>query len=408
MPDSQIDRRRFVVATGFSAVSAGRVMGANDRIAVANIGCGGRGLLKEVLQFARETNVEVTAVCDTWRQKREQAAAAVNAALGSNPEQFVHYQDVVSNPKIDAVIIGTPDHQHCTQLTAAARAGKDAYVEKPLAMDMKELVTAVDEVKKHQRVVQVGTQIRSLPSSMAARAFVTTGGLGKVLKVEQSRNSYEPYWARYGERPVTEADVDWKAFLMHRKFRPFEARQYAGWYGYREFSRGPHTNLMVHFIDTVHHITGCGIPSHCVTLGGTFRWKNGYTAPDSVETILEYPDGFMVRYCSVFGNSANNYFKFLGTRGVLDASRWNWNTPFEISGDGSREPDKIAAGAKIPPMDSTPHMKNWLECLRSRKQPNAPIEAGYQHSVAVILADESFIRGVRMVYDPAKRAVKQG
>jgi predicted dehydrogenase len=129
MPDSRVDRRRFVAAAGFSALAAGRVMGANDRIAVANIGCGRRNLLGEVLRFARETNVEVTAVVDTWRPQREQAAAAVKEALGVTPAQFVGYQDVVADPKIDAVVIGTPDHQHCTQLTAAARAAKDAYVE---------------------------------------------------------------------------------------------------------------------------------------------------------------------------------------------------------------------------------------------------------------------------------------
>ena len=217
---STIDRRRFLVAGSLTALQAGRAAGANDRIAIGVIGCGRRGLLKEALEYARETNIEIAAVCDTWRQQREQAAAQVKEALGAAPEQFVRYQDVMANRKIDAVIIGTPDHQHCTQLTAAARDGKDAYVEKPLAMDMKELIQAVDAVKKYQRVVQMGTQIRSLPASMAARAFVTSGGLGKILKVEQSRNSYKPYWHGYGERKVHEADVDWKAFLMHASTGP--------------------------------------------------------------------------------------------------------------------------------------------------------------------------------------------
>ena len=405
---STIDRRSFLVAGSLTAIQAGRAAGANDRVAIGVIGCGRRGLLKEALQYARETNVEITAVCDTWRPQREQAAAQVKEALGAAPEQFVRYQDVVTSRKIDAVIIGTPDHQHCTQLIAAARNGKDAYVEKPLAMDMKELIQAVDAVKKAQRVVQMGTQIRSLPASMAARAFVTSGGLGKILKVEQSRNSYKPYWHGYGERNVAEADVDWKGFLMQRKYRPFDADQYAAWYGYREFSRGPHTNLMVHFIDLMHHITGAQLPRRVVTLGGTYRWKDKRTAPDSVETILEYPEGFLVRYCTMFGNNANNYLKFFGTRGVLDATRWNWDLPFQLSPDGSSEPDKLAKDAKIPPAGSTPHMKNWLECLRTRKPTNAPIEAGYSHSVAVIMADESYIRGVRMVYDPAKRAIRAG
>ncbi len=401
-----LTRREFAAVA--AAATPGRVMGANDRIGIGMIGCGRRGLLKEVLQFARETNVEVTAVCDTWREPREAAVEQVRAAQGRAPEALVQYQDLLARKDVDAVVIGTPDHQHCTQLTAAARAGKDAYVEKPLAMDMKELLLAVDTVKKANRLVQCGTQIRSYPAAVSARAFVTAGGLGKILKVEQSRNGYKPYWSSYGERKVAPADVDWKAFLMHRKFRPFDSQQYAGWYGYREFSRGPHSNLMVHFIDLMHFITGVQFPSRVVTLGGTYRWKGAYTAPDSVETILEYPEGFLVRYNTTFGNSANNSFKIIGTRGVIDASRWRWETPFGLSGEGSGEEDKIQPGAGIPMLESTPHMKNFLECLRSRKQPLAPIEAGLAHSVAVILSDEALVRGKRMVYDASRRAIREG
>jgi predicted dehydrogenase len=410
MRNSGFDRRQFLGAASLAAFQAHRVQGANERIGIGMIGCGRRGLLKEVLEYRQDTNVEIRAVCDTWRPQRDAAVAAVRDASGIAPEQYVHYQDLLSNRQIDAVVIGTPDHQHCAILSAAVRAGKDAYVEKPLAMDMKELIETVDTVKKHDRVVQCGTQIRSLPASVAARAFVTSGGLGKILKVEQVRNSYKPYWHSYGERAVEQADVDWKAFLMHRKYRPFDSDQYAAWYGYREFSRGPHANLMVHFIDLMHYITGAQYPRRVVTLGGTYRWKDQRTAPDSVETVLEYPDngGFLVRYCTAFGTGAGNYLKFFGTRGVIDASRWRWNEPFQLSGEGSGEPDRIEPGARIPEMESTPHMKNFLECLRTRKAPNAPIDAGYAHSVAVIMADEALVRGVRMVYDPNKRAIHPG
>jgi len=139
---------------------------------------------------------------------------------------------------------------------------------------MKELVRAVDEVKKRARVVQCGTQVRSFANSAAARQFVSSGQLGKIFKVEQSRNSFKPYWHGFGERQVTESDVDWRAFLMHRPYRAFNADQYTAWYGYHEFSRGPHTNLMVHFIDLVHFITGAKLPRRVMTLGGTYRWKD--------------------------------------------------------------------------------------------------------------------------------------
>ncbi len=400
-------RRHFVGLAAAAALRSQRILGANDRIGIGIIGCGDRGLLREVLKFAPETNVEIRAVCDTWLQQREKAVSAVREASGNAPEAFVRYQDLLARTEIDAVVIGTPDHQHCAQLTAAARAGKDAYIEKPLAMEMKELLEAVDEVKKRERVVQCGTQVRSFPAAAAARAFVASGGLGKVLKVEQSRNSYRPYWHRYGERPVEESDVDWKGFLMHRKYRPFDADQYAGWYGYREFSRGPHANLMVHFIDLVHFVTGAKIPRRVVTLGGTYRWKDARTAPDSVETILDYPEeGFLVRYNSTFGTNAGSYLKFFGTRGVLDATRWG--QPWLLTGEGSGEPDRVPPGAALPEVESPHHMRNWLDCLRSRQPPNAPIDAGYSHSVAVIMADEALVRGTRMVYDPARRVIHAG
>lgn len=395
-----MNRRHFLAAGSLAASSYNRILGANERLSIGVIGCGGRGLLKEALQFLNEANAQIAAVCDTWRQHREEAAAAVKSAAGNSPEQFVRYQDVLALKSIDAVIIGTPDHQHCTMLTAAARAGKDAYCEKPLAMDLKELNEAVDAVKKNNRVVQIGTQVRSWPAPVGGRAFVQSGGLGKIFKIEQSRNAAEPYWYSYGKRPIAEADVDWKGFLMNRKPRPFNAQQYAGWYGYREFSRGPHTNLLVHFIDLVHYVTGAKYPRRVTAMGGKFRFKeDGYTNPDSVECILEYPDeGFLVRYNSTFGTSANSFLKFIGTEGVLDATQWN--KPWLMVRPKETQP--------VPEVQGPHHMKNFFDCVRSRQAPIAPIEAGYNHSIATIMADEALIRGVRMVYDPAKRTIHAG
>jgi predicted dehydrogenase len=247
---------------------------------------------------------------------------------------------VLSRKDIDAVVIGTPDHLHCTQLIEAIRAGKDVYVEKPLAMNMRELVRAYDVVKKSDRIVQIGTQMRSYPQSQGAKQFITSGRLGRVLKVEQVRNGYTPYWMSFGgqnfadEKP-TAADVDWKAFLGDRKTREFDPVQYQNWYGFRDFSRGPHTNLMVHFIDLVHYVTGLQFPRRVVALGNTYRWKGPYDAPDSVEVAFDYPEGLMVRYCTMFGNSAGNYTNWFATRGTLDAKNLSPRETWIASGDGS-------------------------------------------------------------------------
>jgi predicted dehydrogenase len=287
------------------------------------------------------------------------------------------------------------------------------YIEKPLAMNMKELVRAYDEVKKSDRIVQVGTQMRSYPQAGGAKAFLASGELGKVLKVEQVRNGYSPYWMSFGgdafanEKP-SESDVDWKAFLGDRKPRPFDPGQYQNWYGYREFSRGPHTNLMVHFIDLVHFITNVQFPRRVVALGNTYRWKGQFDVPDSVEVAFDYPEGFMVRYCTMFGNGANNYAKWFGTRGTLDAKNLSARETWLASGEGSGEQDKIRATTEVPKVETVHHMKNWIDCIRSRKQPIAPIEAGYAHSVAVIMADEALSTGRRMTYDHSRREVLAG
>jgi len=280
-------------------------------------------------------------------------------------------------------------------------------------MNMRELVRAYDAVKRSDRIVQIGTQMRSYPNSGGAKKLIAAGELGKILKVEQVRNGYSPYWMSYGgqkffaEKP-TEADVDWKAFLGDRKARPFDATQYQGWYGFRDFSRGPHTNLMVHFIDQVHYVTGASIPRRVVAMGGTYRWKGAFDAPDSVEVVLDYPEDFLVRYCTVFGTGAGNYAKWFGTRGTLDAKSFSPTQKWSVSGQGSGEPDRIREDLEVVPVETPHHMQNFLDCIRTRQQPIAPIEAGYAHSVAVIMADEALITGRRMIYDPAKRDVVPG
>src|SRR5690606_10551573 len=160
------------------------------------------------------------------------------------------------------------------------------------------------------------------------------------------------------------------------------------------------------FLDLAHFITESGPPARATAMAGCYRWdKDGYTCPDSVELVLEYPEkGFLVRYCSTFGCGGNNFLKFFGTRGEMDASKWS--EPFLISGNTVLDEDRIREGETIPEMESPHHMLNFFQCVRSRQQPNAPIEAGYSHSIAAIMADESFVRGRCVVFDPRKRAIK--
>ncbi len=387
-----------------------RVLGANDRLSIAVIGCGGRGYdahMPGLNAHANTQNVEITAVADPWRQRRERAAARAEEWFGRKARMFVSYRDIMALDDIDAVTIASCDHQHTTHLEAAARAGKDVYCEKPLAMDMDKLNRAVDAVKESGVVCQIGTQLRSLPSMAGARKTYQSGILGAVGRIEQCRNSARPYW--YDRlAPAAESDVDWEEFLMDRPMRPYNPDTFTGWYGYREFSDGTVPGLGSHFIDLIHYITGAEFPVSAVCLGGTYTWDDTYKfdCPDHVHALWTYDEGFLVSYSTNCGNSSGNSFKFFGDQGVLNLV--NWNDPILTAEGGSKNKGVIRGENHIEGIDQPDHYLNWLQCIRARKQPNAPIQAGYQHAVAVIMAMKSFDSGRRQIFDRQRRQIREG
>lgn len=412
---TQTNRRQFLktaAATGatalsMTAASRARAAGANDRISIGVIGCGQRGIgshMKGVQAHVETQNIEITAVCDPWRVAREQASAQCKEWYGREARQFVSYRDLVALDDIDAVMIASCDHQHTTHLEAVAKAGKDVYCEKPLGMDFGRVKKACDAVKESGIVCQIGTQLRSLPSMTGCKELYKTGVLGNLSRVEQCRNGGQPYWySRIKE--VKKEDVDWDEFLMHLPMRPFDPVHYSGWYGYRDFSDGPVPGLGSHFIDLVHYITGAQYPIDSVCLGGTYAWndENKFTCPDHVQALWTYPD-FMVSYSTNFGNSWGNSFKFMGEVGSLDVV--HWNDPVLTAEGGIKDKGAIRGRKPVEPVEMPDHYLDWLQCIRSRQQPNAPIEAGYQHAVAVIMAMMSYDSGKRMVFDPEKRTIK--
>jgi predicted dehydrogenase len=379
--------------------------GANERIEIGIIGCGNRGqnaLMADINRFSSDQNVVITAVCDVWKQHRESAAKKTLDWYGTEAQQFVQHKDLLKLPNIDAVTIAVPDHMHATMLQDAIKAGKDVYCEKPLARNMKELNRVVDLVRQSDRVVQMGTQLRSWPSFSGCKKAVQDGLLGDIIKVGQVRNSYEPYWNRFA-RPLVEKDTDWKTFLGNAKHRPFDNDQHTAWYGYRDFTDGAISNLMCHFIDLVHYISGAQYPTCAVSLTGNYAWKNQRTCPDSVHTLLEYPEGFMVSYSTSFGNGSGNYTRFWGTKGMMDAT--DWRKPY-VTGEGTSAPGHVEGKKDVADVDMPHHMENWLQCLRTRRQPNADIEAGYQHAVACLLADAANIKERKMKFDAKKRNIR--
>ena len=414
--NSVCNRREFIktttvsaAATAMTARSYARVMGANDRIRIAQIGCGDRGRnahMAGVHKHDKAENVEYVAVADPWRLAREKAAALCKEWYGTDVKQFVIYRDILPCKDVHEVIIPAPDHHHPTQLDAAARARKHVYVEKPMARNMEELLRAVNAVKAADIVVQVGTQVRSLPTSTACNELWKSGLLGQASRIEQCRNGERPYWYHY-LKDIKKEDVDWAEFLGNAPKKPFDPSLITGWYGYLDYTDGPITNLGCHFIDLYHYITGVQFPTSCVCNGGVFTWKDEhkFTCPDHVEALWVYPEGFMVAYSSNFGNSGGNRHRYFCQKGQLILD--NWASPTYSAEGGPKRDGGIRGVNEIKPVETPDHFLNWLQCMRTGKPTRAPIEAGYQNSIACMMAVESYKCGRRTTYDRTTRTIRK-
>ena len=401
------------VLSGLTAKSYARVPGANERIRVGLIGCGGRNMWHNRWLYRTAEageNVEVVAGADVWDQKREHGAAQIQEVHEVKPKTFKHYQELLEQDDIHAVVIATPDHQHCAQVRDAVGAGKDVYVEKPLVLEMSELNKTYDVVNASDRIVQNGSQGRSSQGARATKKFIQEGGLGKVFRIEECRSHYQPYWNHYAV-PGSEAETDWKAFLMHAPDQPFNADAHGHWMGYRPFSNGTVGGWMTHMSDFIHYVTDCGMPLTAVAQGGIYSPTSvpGRSAPDNVTAIVEYAEGFCTSCSTHFGSGANDYDIWFGEKGIMRTNGPDGNSGginARVSGTGSEHPDKLPDDERT--LDEIPqpdHMRNWVQCIRSRKQPNAHMEYGYMQGVACVMADMALVEGRKMRFDPATREV---
>lgn len=388
-----------VAAIGTNAASLARAQGSNDRISIGIIGAGGRGysLLGEIHRFDKEENVEVTAVCDTWFARRDEVAETMKEWYGGEVRTFSDYRRLLDLKDVDAVIIAPPDFAHAIILRDAIRAGKDAYVEKPFATELGEARDAYDAASGSDRIVQVGTQRRSEGLWRAAATAVKSGMLGKISRIEIGWNDVNPRWYR-GDFDLTESEVDWKRFLMGKPYRPFNKHQYREWQLFRDFTTGPFALLGTHFFDIVHWYMDDPYPSTAVANGGKYVWNDFREHEDTVIGLLEYPKGFLCQYTTMLGNSTGSGCRIYGTNGMFSDATWT------ITGTGGGK-TAVKEAYKLTAEASEPHTRNWLKCLRSREQPNAPALAGYQHAVANILSYQSLIRGRKLRYVQETRKI---
>jgi predicted dehydrogenase len=408
-----------------TALSYGRVRGANDRISLAHLGTGSRGddLAWIISQLRASHNAELTAVCDLWRLNREKAVAANAKYYGRAPRAFQYLEDVLALKDIDAVLISTPEHSHSPILKMVVEAGKDAYVEKPMGNVLAEAKAARDAVKQHNAIVQVGTQHRSEPYPNAARDRVHTGVLGEVSKVEIVWNYHGPRWrGREETQRLREEDTDWRKWLLTKPFRPFDPKVYCEFRLYREFSSGIPDQWMSHAIDLVHWFMNDSFPRSVVAHGGIFAWHDGRENPDTFEALLDYPKGFLVSYSTSFGNDSPSFTRYMGKKATLNNIGGEGSPRYQIVEEKGNHEDNadidekraaeyvLLAGEKqLPPMgidDRTlEHMANWFECLRSRKQPHCTVHEGFAHSVACMMAAQAYWSGKRQYWDAASETI---
>ena len=443
---SSVTRRTFMQATGAGVAGAAlasstssyaSILGANDRVRVGLVGYSDRtrsSLIPAFLRSADELNFEIVAVSDIWSLRREAGAAHIEKLTGKRPVAVRNNDELYARKDVDAVIVGTADFQHALHGVEAVRAGRDAYVEKPLANTMEDARAIRQAVKETGKIVQIGTQRRSEPVYQRAYDYIKSGKFGDIVMVEMTWNVNQPgRWRRPSVVPtLKEQDTDWKRYLLNRPFEPFDPRKYLEFRLFWPYSSGIPDQWLVHQIDTVHWFTGLPRPRSVVANGGIYLWKDGRRNWDTMTAVFDYgplndaSKGFQVVYSSRMTNSAGDVKElYYSNGGTLDLDK-NRVTP----GGGLQQ--REAAAMKMPPnllaeevlvsaaapvttaadtgADSATiaNMRNWMECVRSRKTPNADIEAGYSHSVALCMTIAAVQTGQRIGFDDAKQDVIVG
>jgi predicted dehydrogenase len=438
-------RRKFVrtaaaAGLGLMAVNArsyARILGANDRVGVGIVGLSDRfrgSLLPSFMNHHKELNFDIIALSDLWSLRREEGQALLKQQMGHDITVFPNNDGLYAMKNMDAVIISTADFQHALHCVEAVRAGKDAYVEKPFAETMADNRAALKAVKETGKIVQIGSQRRSGGNYMNAAKFVQEGRFGPITMVELTWNVNQPgRWRRPDAvKKLRAQDTDWKRFRMNRPEEAFDPRKYLEFRLFWPYSSGMPGQWMCHQIDTVHWFTGLQHPRSVVANGGIYMWKDGRRNWDTMTAVFDYgpqddpASGFQVTFASRMHNGDENpaeiYYSNGGemnlntnkisprgglTTGHAAAMGMQPNQLPEMSLDD--EASKVVASANTggDPLTSA-HMRNWMESVRSRRQPNAPIEAGYAHSIASIMANAAVRTGMKATFDTQRQEVMAG
>jgi predicted dehydrogenase len=409
MSHTSVPRREFLrtvgAATAATALSYSRILGANDRVQLGVIGCGARGT-GNMNNFLKLGNVDVTALCDVYVTHVDRAKqSAANARTFSDHRQLLQAKDV------DVVMIAVPDHWHTGIAVDALNAGKDVYVEKPLTLRVDEGQTIVKAARLNKRVCQVGMQQRSGTHYLQAKQeYFDTGTLGKVTLVRTWWHGNSWHLRRAPAHLQTQpADLDWARFVGPIAWRDYDPQQFYNWRAYLDYGGGQITDLFTHWIDVVHMFMGQDIPIAASASGGVYNYKDGRTAPDTINVLLEYPAPFTATFEATLAPGITGAgIEFCGTEGRL----WITRERYEYYPVPKRAPGAPAGGTPPPPtvvqasgnMDQD-HMKNFLDCVVSRKLPNGDVLIGHRSAQASHLGNIAYVEKRRIAFDPVREQI---
>ena len=442
MTTKNCSRREFLKVAGVTvggtailpASSYANIIGANDRVRVGVVGFSDRfrsSLLPAFLEHSKEMNFEFVAVSDIWDRRRAEGQAEVGKRTGKTVEAVRNNDELYARKDVDAVMIATADFQHAQHGVEAVRAGRDAYVEKPMAHTMGDAKAIRQAVKETGKIVQMGTQRRSSPVYQNAYEYIQSGQFGDIVSVLMTWNVNQPgRWRRPAlVASLREEQTDWKRFLLNQPYEPFDARKYVEFRLFWPLSSGIPDQWMVHQIDTVHWFTGLPRPRSVVANGGIYLWHDGRENWDTMTAVFDYgplgdpSKGFQVVYSSRMTNEAGEVKElYYSNGGTLDLDKRTISSEGGLTKQYASEMNlqpnllpnislshiggRTATGANTGgDADTSANVRNWMECVRSRKTPNANIAAGYSHSVALCMTIAAIQTGKRVTFDDATQEI---
>ncbi|MCX6619535.1 MAG: Gfo/Idh/MocA family oxidoreductase [Acidobacteria bacterium] len=391
-----MNRRTFVLS---SAAAQARILGANDRVRVGIIGAGGRG--RYLMGQFKEIGAEMAAVCDVYEPNLQAGLKIAVAGAKSHS----NYHRLLDDKAIDAVIVSTPDHWHARMTIDAVEAGKDVYVEKPMAHTIDEGFAMIDAVRRTKRVVQVGTQRRSSELFLQAKSIIDSGQVGDVHLVTSQ-------WMNYSgstRKATLQGNLDWKQWLGTAPPRELDPRRFFNWYYYFDYSGGLIVGQAAHIMDCIQWFQNSKGPL-AVTCTGLAPDIDGVEVTNTATILAEFPENyqatFSLGYKSMTYNACNDQLKqFHGTKARFDVGR-EW---YALYPQSSAIEMKSSVDRKVPGsfgQAAPSHIRNFLDCIRSRKDPNAPVEAGQATNILLVMAMQSLREGRRLKWNAAQRRVE--